>query len=284
MKRVGFQWLSRGATRHPEIMTMKGGSLCAVNFPSKVGIIRHPDRGYFVFDTGYDPAFKEATQPFPERFYRWMTPLKMSEGLKWQNWLADHELAGIEIAGVIISHFHGDHVAGLRALEGLPIFCSKSGLQSVRTPNRFKQVRKGLLAELVPEGVDRSARFFEETENCDLPNEYYPFEAGKDLLGDGSLVAVPLPGHCVGHWGLAMHTEQDQYVLLSADAAWSGKAIQNFIPPPRVTTALLGDTRPYRETLFKLHQACTRNTELVILPSHCEESTQRLSKPSGHAI
>lgn len=57
MIRVGFRWLERGSCRHPQAMTIRGGSLCAVDFPALVGVIDHPDRGLFLFDTGYDPAF-----------------------------------------------------------------------------------------------------------------------------------------------------------------------------------------------------------------------------------
>jgi len=56
-------------------MVIKGGSLCSVDFPALVGVIEHPSRGIFLFDTGYDPAFNDATKPFPERLYRWTTIL-----------------------------------------------------------------------------------------------------------------------------------------------------------------------------------------------------------------
>ena len=45
MIRVGFRWLERGSCRHPELMTITGGSLCATDFPAMVGVIEHPARG-----------------------------------------------------------------------------------------------------------------------------------------------------------------------------------------------------------------------------------------------
>lgn len=92
------------------------------------------------------------------------------------------------------------------------------------------------------------------------------------MLGDGSLLAVELPGHCPGHWGLAFRTEDGRDVLLAADAVWTGKSIRESRPPPRITTALLGDTRSYRATLDLLCQAARNNTDLAILPSHCATS------------
>ena len=98
MIRVGFQWIARGSCSHPEAMTIAGGSLCAADFPSMVGVIRHPSRGVFLFDTGYDPAFIDATQPFPERLYRWTTPVRIGVDAEWSAWLAAHDIVEADLA------------------------------------------------------------------------------------------------------------------------------------------------------------------------------------------
>jgi glyoxylase-like metal-dependent hydrolase (beta-lactamase superfamily II) len=275
MIRVGFRWLARGSCSHPEVMTISGGSLCAFDFPSLVGVIRHPERGIFLFDTGYDPAFIVATRPFPERFYRWTTPVRIGAEQAWQAWLAAHDIAEADIAGTIISHFHGDHVAGMAHLADRPVFCARAGLEALRRGGRIARVRRGMLDALVPPEVDAQARFFEDCPARPLPSAFVPFAEGRDVLGDGSLLAVELPGHCAGHWGLALTTEAGQPVLLAADAVWSGRSIAERRPPPRLTTALLGDTRRYRATLDLLSRAKERNGELAILPSHCVASARQ---------
>lgn len=275
MKRVGFAWAERGSCRHPEMMTIKGGSLCAVDFPAMIGIIRHPDAGVLLFDTGYDPAFLEATRPFPERVYRWATPVTLDPADGVEPWLARQGVRLEEVSHIILSHFHGDHVAGLGGFPNARIFCSSAGLSRVRSGSRLSRVAHGVLAALVPEDVDARAAYFEDLPERALADAFAPFETGRDLLGDGSLLAVELPGHCPGHWGLALRTEDDRFVLLSADATWSIKAIEREVPPPWVTLALLGDARAYRRTLSGLHAASERNGELVILPSHCVEAARR---------
>lgn len=282
MKRVILQWLARGSCRHPAFMTMRGASLCATDFPAMVGLIRHPERGAILFDTGYDPAFLDAAASFPERFYRWTTPVRISPDLAWRAWLAQHDIVADDISAVIVSHFHGDHVAGMRNLAGLPLYCSAAGLGELRGLGRFRRVRQGLLAELVPAECDAYCSFFEDAPRVALPADFAPFAEGADILGDGSLLAVPLPGHCKGHWGLALRDEADRAVLLAGDASWSVEAIRRCVPPPRVTTALLGETRIYRETLGKLHTALTNNRELAILPSHCARAAAAYD--SGDAV
>lgn len=275
MIRVGFRWLERGSTRHPEVMTIKGGSLCAAEFPALVGIIAHPVRGIFLFDTGYDPAFIDATQTFPERLYRWTTPVSLGDAEQWNSWLATHSIDQGDIAGTIISHFHGDHVAGMRHLSEKPIYCARAGLEELRRPGRFGRVRRGMLPALIPPSADANARFFEDAPVHPLPSAFAPFAEGRDILGDGSLLAVELPGHCAGHWGLAFVNEVGRPVLLAADAAWSGRSITERRPPPRITTTLLGSTASYRRTLDLLSSAAAANGELAILPSHCAASARR---------
>lgn len=275
MIRLGFRWLERGSCRHPEAMTLRGGSLCPVDFPALVGVIEHPSRGLFLFDTGYDPAFIEATRPFPERLYRWTTPVRIGAGEEWRGWLARHGIVEEQLAGLIVSHFHGDHVAGAGRMAHLPMYCARAGLAALRRGGRFARVRRGLLAALVPQAMDGQARFFEGARECPLPSAFAPFTHGRDVLGDGSLLAVELPGHCAGHWGLAFVTGAGQPVLLCGDAVWSGAAIAQNRPPPRLTTALMGHTATYRATLAQLHHAHCHNRELAILPSHCPVSAAR---------
>jgi glyoxylase-like metal-dependent hydrolase (beta-lactamase superfamily II) len=269
MRRVGFQWAMRGSCRHPEIMTLRDGSICAADYPAYVGIIQHPERGIILFDTGYDPAFLAATQPFPERFYRWATPVQLDQGETAQDWLASLGIDLGDVKALVLSHFHGDHVAGLTSFPNATIYCSRAGLKHMQSGNRLSRVRQGLLSALVPKDIEHRAVFFEDLPPCCLPSAFGPFETAVDLLGDGSILSVELPGHCPGHWGLALRNHDDGDILLIADAAWSIGAVTRNVPPPRLTTTLLGHTQTYRATLSKLHDAAHRNPALTILPSHC---------------
>ena len=269
MKRVSLQWAHRGACKHPQIMTIRDGSLCATDYPAYVGIIRHPDHGIILFDTGYDPAFFKATQPFPERFYRWATPVQLDQGETAKQWLASLGIDLKDVKALVLSHFHGDHIAGLTSFPNASIYCSAAGLKQIQSGSRLSRVTQGLLSTLVPADIEKRAVFFENLPPSNLPSAFAPFETAADLLGDGSLLAVELPGHCKGHWGLALRNHNDGDILLIADAAWSIGAVRRNVPPPRLTTALLGHTQTYRETLEKLNAITYRNQSLTLLPSHC---------------
>lgn len=273
--------LRAGACYHPAGMARKGAGLCPAEFPALVALVLHPVEGAILFDTGYDPAFFAATEPLPERFYRWMTPVKLGHGEAVSDQLAGFGLRPEDIRAVVVSHFHGDHVAGLHAFPRARVFCSRYGIAEVARPGRFARVRRGVLASLTPPDMDKRATFFEELPFVSTEAELAPFDTGADLFGDASLLAINLPGHCPGHWGLAIRGEDGRRTFMIGDAAWSRGAVRDNVPPPRLTTSLLGDTRVYRETLLALNQLHHRNGELLLVPSHCPEAA-KLAEPHGH--
>lgn len=271
MKRCRVHILRAGECSHPAVMTRRDAGLAPAVFPALAALIVHPDEGPILFDTGYDPAFFAATDPFPERFYRWATPVRLGPGEAVADQLPRFGYAPEDIRAVVVSHFHGDHIAGLTRFPNARIVCARAGLEQVRRKGRIARVRNGVLAALAPADIDARAAFFEDRPQVPLGPDMAPFETGADLLGDGSLLAVHLPGHCPGHWGLLVRQTDDRVRFLIADAAWSSSAVRDDVPPPRLTTALLGETEPYRETLHALHRLRARNADLIVTPSHCGE-------------
>jgi glyoxylase-like metal-dependent hydrolase (beta-lactamase superfamily II) len=279
MRRCRVHILRAGSCSHPEVMTRRDGSLKPVVFPALAALILHPEEGAILFDTGYDPAFFAATGSWPEVLYRWATPVDLPLGQAVVDQLPRFGVKPEDVTAVVVSHFHGDHVAGLHRFPNARVFCARAGLERVGRGGRFGRVRQGILAGLVPKDVDTRAAFFEDRPQVALGPDLSPFETGADLLGDGALLAVQLPGHCPGHWGLVVREADDRTRFLIADAAWSSGQVRDDMPPPRLTTALLGHTGPYRRTLNTLHRLWRRNPELVLTPSHCGEV--QTDTPSG---
>ena len=281
MKRCRVHILRAGSYSHPEGMTRRGRGLGPAAFPALAALIRHPDEGVILFDTGYDPAFFEATRRLPEALYRWTTPVDFQPEDALAEQLPRLGVRPEEVQAVVVSHFHGDHVAGLKRFPNARIFCARAGLAEVRRPGRFARVRRGVLADLVPADIEARAAFFEDRPRVSLSPDLAPFQTGADLFGDGSLLAVHLPGHCPGHWGLVVRQADDRLRFLIADAAWSSGAVRDDAPPPRLTTALLGETGPWRGTLNALHRLWRRNSEVLITPSHCAEVAVETPRGDG---
>jgi glyoxylase-like metal-dependent hydrolase (beta-lactamase superfamily II) len=279
MRRCETHFLQLGCCRHPEAATLRGGRLGQTVFPALAGLFLHPDEGPILFDTGYDQAFVDATAPFPQRLYRWATPPEFAPNAA-RDQLARFGLTTRDIRWVVLSHFHGDHVAGLHLYPQAKIACSRLGLEAARHGPAWSAVARGILRRLIPADIDERLVCFEDRPRVNLPSAFRPFESGADIFGDGSLLAVELPGHCPGHWGMAARGADDAMHLLAADAAWSSQAIREDRPPPRLTTALLGRTAPYRETLHRLHLMANANPDVIVTPAHCEARAAQIRTES----
>jgi glyoxylase-like metal-dependent hydrolase (beta-lactamase superfamily II) len=276
MKEIGVTLLRAGYTVHPRGSTIRGGGWRLQDFPALAALLVHPQEGPILFDTGYDPAFLTATEPFPERLYRWLTPPRLAPGEEIAAQLARRGIAPADLGHVVVSHFHADHAAGLRRFANATVHCAQAGLAPLASAGRLAALRAGLPRGLLPDDIMGRVRFFEEAPRTALPRDLAPFETGTDLLGDGALLAVELPGHCPGHWGLLVRDSRVGLHFLVGDAAWSSDAIRRDCPPPAAVAALLGDAARGRETLHRLHALQGRARDVTLTPSHCLERAREV--------
>lgn len=275
--RTSLTVLRVGYCTHPECLALRGGGLRNTTFPALVGLIRHPAAGALLFDTGYAEHFLRATDRLPERLYRWATPMTLPPEECLLPQLARHGLAAHEIRGVFASHLHADHIAGLRDLPRARLWCSDAALRFARERGRLARLRKATLVDLLPEDVDTRLSTIESLPRLASPPGWTMFGDGFDLLGDGSLRAVPLPGHARGHHGLLLRHEDDREVLLAGDATWRIDAGRTARAPSLATRALSDDWAMQHATLAKLQVVLDAGNEgRVVLPSHCAESHARL--------
>ncbi len=279
--RVRLHVLRVGHCTHPECIAVRGGAWAFAEFPALVGLIRHPDAGAILFDTGYAEHFAHATAAFPERFYRWTTPFSLPEEQCLQTQLARHGLALHEIRAVFASHLHGDHIAGLRDLTRATIWCGGDALRHLRHTSRIRLLRRGYLPALLPDDFARRHRRIEDHSTQSLPGRWASLGDGYDLVGDGSLWAVPLPGHARGHFGLLLRHEDDSEWLLVGDAAWYLDELRDARPAAWPTRVLVDDWTAHAKTRARLHRLLADATHagddsIAMLPSHCSASYHAL--------
>lgn len=260
--------LKVGHCSHPEAMVMKGHSWKSIQFPAIVGLLKHPSKGYLLFDTGYAKRFMDATQGFPEICYRWLTPVSLcdKEGLITQ--LQQLNIDASDIYGIFISHFHADHIAGLLDFPRAQFICSRVAVETFLSLGRFSGLLKGYLPKLLPEDFITRCRFIEETTSLKLDNRYRPFEQGYDIFNDGSLMAISLPGHASGQYGLLIESDGQSRFLIG-DASWTCEAYQQDARPNLLTHLIMDNGKQYLETLDKLSRVYQANNDLQIIPSHC---------------
>lgn len=268
---ISWKLFETGYCLHPEISSREGGSWRACQFPALVALLRHPRLGWMLFDTGYGEAFMRATRKLPERLYRLVTPVRWRPE---QSIVAQLRVCGIgqaAISHVLLSHFHADHVGSLGEFETATVWCARTAWEDLEGRSRMSALAKGLLPDLIPDRRGSQLRYYEDSPTIRLATELAPFGEGQDIFGDQSVIAVSLPGHAAGHFGVCFRAD-GRWIFLVGDAAWSRRAIQHNAPPPSWATAILGDTPTYRATLNSLHALAARRADVLMIPAHCRDA------------
>lgn len=251
-----------GYCTHPGCVALKGASMKACKFPARAWLIEGQDQRW-LFDTGYADHFYDHTREGIMRLYRAVTPVYFDTQDALVSQLKADGIEPADITGVIISHFHGDHIAGLRDFPNVPFICSGDGWEKTRGLTGFSALRKAFVRGLIPEDFEGRAQFYEGFERTALPEALAGLGDGYALNTEKTVIAVPLPGHAAGHTGLCVATD-DGWVLLAGDAAWSPTNYRELRGPMAVANLIMDDKRAYYETLNKLHHIDKRHIPIQL--------------------
>ncbi|MGO0062642.1 MBL fold metallo-hydrolase [Brevibacillus fluminis] len=275
---IRFELLCAGYCTHREKMTLQTGSWQQIRIPALFGLIHHPTAGPILFDTGYAEHFEQACSRFPYSLYKRVTPVtfRPEEGAAAQ--LRARGIQPEDVRHIILSHFHADHVAGCADFPNATFYCFRSAYEFVKEKQGLAAVRYGFVPSLLPPDFANRAVFLDTSEPVELPDELEAFDAGYDVLGDGSLIAIEMSGHAVGQFGLYFRTASGEQVLLCADAVWSSKAYREAISPHLFAYWLFPDRSAYNDTLSRLHLTYKCYPQVTIIPSHCGEWWEQVKK------
>lgn len=272
MKPITFHLLKAGHCAHPECVAMRGGRWSSLRFPALCGVIEHPQRGVIVFDTGYSSHFFDATRPLPERAYRWVTPPTLAPEETLVAQLARRGIAADAVRHVIISHYHGDHIAGLKDFPQARFLSTRTDYDAMRKRSRLGNLLHACLPGLLPADFVSRLDFAEDTQRMALPSEFHPFDSGFDLFGDGSVAGIPLPGHSAGQMGLAFCRADGRHVFMVADSCWTRSALDEDRRPTWIASRIFDSRHEYGATFGRLRELAGRATDLAIVPSHCDQT------------
>ncbi len=272
MKKVKLYLGYAGYCTAKESHSIRGGANKGIKFHALFGLIQHPEQGWLLYDTGYTKRFYECTKNYPNKIYANMTKVFVTEEDEIKNQLKHFGLKTSDIKHIIITHFHADHVAGLKDFAEATFYCSRAAFSKYNEISKFWAFSKAILKDLVPEDFETRLKIIEDYAN--LINDEI-FGQKYDLFGENSLLIYNLPGHAAGQIGVELKTQKQQYFLI-ADTCWNRKSYEQMLLPPSIVRLFFDSWRDFKNSLQKVNLFHKKFPEITIVPTHCSATTSAL--------
>lgn len=236
----------------PEGFLLWGGRWNMISLPIRYGRFDHPAGGKCLVDTGYSERVTKGDRSLPLRMYAAILRPRLTSDILPR--------ARPHVDTILVTHLHADHVSALRDYPAARIFIDRQSLKTFLQGSAFRRVRHGLFKELLPENLlERCVDY----SDCAQVNAPMGLGLAADVFGDGSVLAVPLPGHMKGHTGI-LWTARPVPLLYAADAEWLYEAIRSGRSPGYPARAILDDVAAARDTADRIRTFVASGGEVVL--------------------
>jgi N-acyl homoserine lactone hydrolase len=191
--------------------------------PINVYVIEHRE-GLVLFDTGQDRASVTDPAYFPGGptglLYDRLARFQMGPRDTLPAQLAALGYAAEDVRLAVLSHLHQDHIGGLRDLPGAELVVSQEEWAELDRP--LPEARGFLRRHIDLPGLRWRRIGFAPAGDPALA----PFGRAHDLLGDGSLVLLPTPGHTPGSLSMLVRRERGAPLLLVGDLTYGAELLE----------------------------------------------------------
>lgn len=226
-------------------------------------LIEHP-KGLILFDTGWhremspDGVYDKWAQVKSLGSYLlyMINQGRIAKGEAVNEQLLQMGIKPSDLDYVLLSHLDCDHANGLRQVaEAKHILVSEAELRGTRRLNPQIWIRF-------------HSRWWKGTgmQTFDWNGEEGPVGKSYDVLGDGSLQMINIPGHSEGLCALKVTNAEGKYVLLYADGGYATKSWRDMI-----TSGISLDKRLQRQSLQWIREQSLSPNCIASLATHDTE-------------
>ncbi|WP_176787217.1 MBL fold metallo-hydrolase [Sphingomonas sp. NFR15] len=243
--------LPTGTYETPAALAFRGGSWSDKRAFAATGIlVRHP-KGDLLIDTGFGKNVDRQLALLPS-YQR----SEHHRGVPIAQQLTAARMPLRDIAAIIPTHSHWDHISGGDDLRGIPVMETAAGRAFIASKAKGTEVLNSL---------------------GDIHYQQYAFDGGAylgfpkshDVYGDGAIVIVPAPGHTPDSVVVFVTLPSGKRYAFLGDLVWQTEGLSIPAEKPWLLRRLIGED--YDETrldLARIRAATARYPQIAAVPAH----------------
>lgn len=226
--------------------------------PAAVYFIEHP-KGKFLVDTGWARSMSpngELDKKAQIKSLGSVRLYRVNQGRVALGQCVDEQLAAVGIAptdidAVLLTHLDCDHANGIAQVKGAKRFVVAA------EELRFAETMMGRVRYNKSwwDGVD--------LEGIEWNDDEGPFGRSFDLLGDGSIQLINIPGHADGLFAVKVKNAEGRFVLLCSDGGYARKSWEEMI-----TSGVAVDKAKQKKSLAWIREQSLDPLCVELLASH----------------
>jgi N-acyl homoserine lactone hydrolase len=226
--------------------------------PIPAYLVEHPGAGPMLIDTGLPKAVAEEGAAALGRAFAVAYSIEMEP-----EWAVVEQLPAfgpdpMDIRIVVMTHLHYDHAGAIPAFPRATFVVDAAEWRAARSGG----FTKGYSHKLIDHPFDWREIDFDDPR----VESFASFGRTVDLFGDGSVRLLSTPGHTPGHMSVLLRLESGRELLLTADAAYARRTIDEELVP-----VFVSDVHRYRRSLREIRRFLDQTPDAEVICGHDPE-------------
>jgi N-acyl homoserine lactone hydrolase len=226
--------------------------------PVSCFLVEHPGVGAILVDTGLQASVAEDPAATLGRRAALAFDIAMEPGWAATALLRERGLEPEDVRVVIMTHLHHHHAGAVADFPQATFVVDAAEWEAAS----HRGFRHGYRRALFDHAFDWRLLSFDGSE----VGSFASFGRAIDLFDDGSVQLLSTPGHSKGHLSVLLRLSAGRELLLTADAAYARRSIDEDLVP-----VFVDDVHRYRRSLGEIRRYIEQTPSATVICGHDRE-------------